>query len=124
MAARVSRHRFAREPPQSDDNDCLFNPQPPVVSSPSSLLPASFSEESREKERESKGAREGGEGGVLTAFVVVADLPLMADGKRPRDEEFSAEPRGLLRVCRELFRGRYLSALSSFAVFMVITARS
>ena len=51
---------------------------------------------------------------MLTAFIVIVDLPVMADGKRPRDEEFSAEPRGLLRVCRELFRGRYLSALSSF----------
>jgi hypothetical protein len=37
----------------------------------------------------------------------------MADGKRPRDEESSAPPRGLPRVCRDLFRGGYFLALSS-----------
>ena len=46
-------------------------------------------------------------GGELTAFIVIIDLLLMADGKRPRDEGSSAPPRGLPRVCRELFRGRY-----------------
>ena len=51
---------------------------------------------------------------MLTAFIVVVDLLLMADGKRPRDEGSSAPPHGPPRVCRELFRGRYLSALSSF----------
>jgi hypothetical protein len=64
----------------------------------------------RERGR-AKARAEGEEGGVLTAFVlVVVDLPMMADDKRPRDEESSAAPRGLLRVCRELFRGRFLLA--------------
>ena len=63
-------------------------------------------EKNREKERaEAQGKGEGV--GVLTAFSVVVDLLLMADGKRPRDEGSSAPPRGLSRVCRELFRGRY-----------------
>ena len=53
-------------------------------------------------------------GGELTAFIVVVDLLLMADGKRPRDEGSSAPPCGLPWVCRELFRGRYFSTLSSF----------
>jgi len=35
---------------------------------------------------------------VLTAFSVVIDLLLMADGKRPRDEGSSAPPRGLPRA--------------------------
>ena len=51
---------------------------------------------------------------MLTAFIVVVDLPVMADGKRPRDEESSAAPRGLPRVYRELFRGRYFLSLSLF----------
>ena len=51
---------------------------------------------------------------MLTAFIVVVDLPVMSDGKRPCDEESNAAPCGLPRVCRELFWGRYLSALSSF----------
>ncbi|XP_039822799.1 dihydrolipoyllysine-residue acetyltransferase component of pyruvate dehydrogenase complex-like [Panicum virgatum] len=34
----------------------------------------------------------------------------MADGKRPRDEESSAEPHGLPRVCHEYFRGRVPSS--------------
>jgi len=49
---------------------------------------------------------------VLTAFVVIVDPRPMADGKRPRDEESSAAPRGLPRVCREFFQGRYFSMLS------------
>ena len=63
---------------------------------------------------------------MLTAFVVVVDLPVMADGKRPRDEESSAAPRGLPQVCRELFRERYLSALSSFfhhCIFILLYSR-
>ena len=44
VVACVSRRRFAREPLQSDDDDHLFNPLLPVTSSPSALLPASFSE--------------------------------------------------------------------------------
>ena len=59
-----------------------------------------------------QGKREGG--GVLTAFIVLVNLLLMADGKRPRDEGSSAPPHGLPRVCRELFRGRYFSTPSSF----------
>jgi hypothetical protein len=66
-----------------------------------------------EKER-AKARGEGEEGGVLTAFIVIVDLPVMADSKHPRNEESSAVPRGLPRVCCDLFRGRYLSALSSF----------
>ena len=59
MVARVSRCRFAREPLQGDDDDRLFNHLPPVASSPLSLLPASCSEENREKEGEQR--REGKE---------------------------------------------------------------
>ena len=44
---------------------------------------------------------------MLTTFSIVVDLLLMADGERPRDEGSSAPPRGLSRVCRELFRGWY-----------------
>ena len=47
---RVSRHCFAREPPQSDDDDHLFNPLPPIASSPSTLMPASSWRKNREKE--------------------------------------------------------------------------
>ena len=72
-----------------------------------------FSEKNREKEKAKvQGKREGR--GVLTTFIVVVDLLLMADGKRPRNEGSSATPRGLPRVCRELFWGRYFSTPSSF----------
>ena len=53
-------------------------------------------------------------GGVLTAFIVVVELLLMADDKHPRDEWSSAPPRNLPRVCRELFRGRYFPTPSYF----------
>ena len=59
MVARVSRRRFARELLRSDDDDRLFNPLSPVASSLSTLLPASCSEENREKEGEQR--REGKE---------------------------------------------------------------
>ena len=39
---------------------------------------------------------------TLTIFVIIVTFP-MADGKRPRDEESSAPPRGLSQVCREFF---------------------
>ena len=98
MAARTSRHRFTRELLRSDDDDRLFNPLSPVSSSLSTLLPAS----SRRKNGEEEKAKAQGKGGigVLTAFTVVVVLRPMADGKRPRDEESSAAPRGLPRVCR------------------------
>ena len=35
---------------------------------------------------------------MLTAFTIIVDLRPMAGGKRPRDEESSAAPRGLPRV--------------------------
>ena len=111
MAARVSRHRFAREPPQSDDDDRLFNPLPPVASCLSTLLPASFLEKGHREEGKAKAQVEGEEGGALTVFVIIVDLPPMADGKRPRNEGSSAEPRGLPRVRREFFRGRYLFSI-------------
>ena len=103
MAARVLRRRFAWQPLRSDDDDRLFNPLAPVASSSSTLLPAIFLEKGHREEGEAKTQGEGEEGGALTVFVVVVYLPPMADGKRPRDEESSAEPRGLPRVCRELF---------------------
>ena len=105
MAARISRRRFFRELLRSDDDDRLFNPLAPVTSSSSTLLPTIFLEKGHREEGEAKmqGEREGG--GALTAFVVVVDLPPMADGKRPRNKESSVEARGLPRVCRELFQG-------------------
>ena len=51
---------------------------------------------------------------MLTALIVVVDLPAMADGKCPRDEESVAPSCGLPRVCRELFRGKYFSTPFSF----------
>ena len=67
---------------------------------------------------------------MLTAFIVVVDLLLMADGKCPRDEGSSGPPHGPPRVCRELFWGRYFRrrprssfAVFYFAMFMVIPAR-
>ena len=114
MAARTSRHRFARELLRSDDDDRLFNPLAPVISSLSTLLPAIFLEKGHREEGEAKTQGEGEEGGALTAFIVVVDLPPMADSKRPCDEESSVEPRGLPRAHSEFFRGRYFSALSSF----------
>ena len=115
MVARVSRHRFAQEPPRSDDSDRLFNTLPPVASSPSTSLPASFLERKHVKERKAKEQGEGkGKGrGALTAFVVVVDPPLMAGDKHPRDEESSTEPCGLPRAHHEFFQGRYFPALSS-----------
>ena len=110
MAVHVSRHHFTPEPLWSDDDDRLFNPPPPVASSPSTLLHAS----SRKKNREEEKAKAQGKGGrgVLTAFTIIVDLHPMAGDKRPRDEKSSAAPRGLPRVCREFFRGRYFSTLS------------
>jgi hypothetical protein len=110
VAVRVSRHRFPWEQLRSDDDDRLFNPPPPVASSPLTLLPAS----SRKKNKEEEKAKAQGKGGrgVLTAFTIIIDLRPMAGGKRPRDEESSAAPRGLPRVCREFFLGRYFSTLS------------
>ena len=105
MVSHISRRRFTREPLRSDDNDCLFNPLARVASSSSTLLPAIFLEKGHREEVEAKTQGKGEEGGALTAFIVVVDLPPMADGKRPRDEESSTEPRGLPRVCRKLFRG-------------------
>ena len=86
MAARTSRHRFTRELLRSDDDDRLFNPLAPVASSLSTLLPATFLEKGHREEGEAKMQGEGEEGGVLTAFVIVVDLPPMADGKCPHDE--------------------------------------
>ena len=86
MVARVSRRHFTREPLRSDDDDHLFNPLAPVASSSSTLLPAIFLEKGHREEGEVKMQGEGEEGGALTAFVVVVDLPPMVDGKHPRDE--------------------------------------
>ena len=86
MVARVSRRRFARELLRSDEDDRLFNPLAPVISSLSTLLPAIFLEKGHREEGEAKTQGEGEGGGALTAFVVVVDLPPMADGKHPRDE--------------------------------------
>ena len=55
---------------------------------------------------------------MLTTFVVVVIFP-MVDGKRPRDKESSALPRGLPWVCREFFRGRYFSVPPSFICFCI-----
>ena len=86
MAARVSNRRVAWEPLRSDDDDCQFNPLAPVASSSSTLLPAILLEKGHREEGEVKTQGEGEEGGALTAFVVVVDLPPMVDGKHPRDE--------------------------------------
>ena len=69
---------------------------------------------SQKKNREEEKAKAQGKGGrgVLTAFTIIVDLRPIAGGKRPRDEESSAAPRGLPRVCREFFRGRYFAMLS------------
>ena len=55
---------------------------------------------------------------MLTVFIVVVIFP-MANGKRPRDEESSAPPHGLARVCRKFFLGRYFSAPPSFICFCI-----
>ena len=70
VSARVSRCRFTREPLRSDDDDRLFNPLPPVASSPSTLLPANFRRGKREGEGRGAGEKEEEEK-VLIAFVVV-----------------------------------------------------
>ena len=130
MAARISRRRFARELLRSDDDDRLFNPLAPVVSSSSTLLPAIFLEKGHRVEDETKTQGEGEEGGALTAFVVVVDFPPMADGKRAREEESNASR----VVCRRyaasssgggIFRRRPHSSITAFclAAFMVIPVR-
>ena len=114
MAARVSRHRVTREPQRSDDSVCLFNPLPSAASSPSSSLPASFLKRRHREEGKAKAQGKGEEGGALNRTSHCRRSSSMAGDKRPRDEESSAKPRGLRRAHREFFRGRYLSALSSF----------
>ena len=102
MAARTSRHRFARELLRSDEDDHLFNPLAPVISSLSTLLPAIFLEKGHREEGEAKTQGEGEEGGALTVFVVVVDLPPMADGKRPRDEGVVEAPKTTGPGCTDL----------------------
>ena len=54
MAARVSKHRAAREPPRSNDGVRLFIPLPSAASSPSTLLPAIFLEKRHREEGKAK----------------------------------------------------------------------
>ena len=75
MAARVSKHRVAREPLRSDDGVRLFSLLPSAASSPSTLLPAIFLEKRDREEGKAKAQGEGEEGGTLTAPVVVVDPP-------------------------------------------------
>ena len=75
MAARVLKHRVAREPLRSDDGVRLFNPLPSAASSPSTLLPAIFLEKGHKGDGKAKAQGEGEEGGTLTAPVVVVDPP-------------------------------------------------
>ena len=79
------------------DDDRLFNPLPPVASSPSTLLPANFQRGQREGGGRGAGEKEGGGEGANRLCR-----------------------RCVPRVCRELFQGRYFPALSSLICLRIL----